>query len=281
MSESRRGALLGLPWRVRPFSLLAAPQVSLSRRLRLGPGGMFRKARRVNVRKRNESEEEDEARDEELQPPPPLQPPGGDGPAGEAAPPPPKPPLLPLPAGCVPLVSPGGGGGGGGGPGGFGFGGSEAIGRGGGGGGGLTGLTASQLLPQPPSAPPASPPPPSQLQLPPGNNGLVSAAAKAKERRNRSKEALVLTPTPTPPPRGSLKLLSFQDEEEGKGGTVACLSFLPAASVSSEAQGAPSLWAASARAGRGRAPPPVQCRRPLCIRLPRTVFFRYMESTSA
>lgn len=38
--------------------------------------GMFRKARRVNVRKRNDSEEEERERDEEQEPPPLLPPPG-------------------------------------------------------------------------------------------------------------------------------------------------------------------------------------------------------------
>lgn len=56
--------------------------------------GMFRKARRVNVRKRNDSEEEERERDEEQEPPPLLPPPasgeepgpgGGDrAPAGES-----------------------------------------------------------------------------------------------------------------------------------------------------------------------------------------------------
>ncbi|XP_060090304.1 PAX3- and PAX7-binding protein 1 [Heteronotia binoei] len=151
---------------------------------------MFRKARRVNVRKRNESEEEDEERDEES-PQSQLPPPGGDGPAGEAAPPLPKPPLLPLPTGCVPLVSPAGGGGG---PGGFALGGADAIGRG------------SPVLSAPPPPPSQQPAPPQQL--PPGNNGLLPAGSKVKERKNKSKEAA------GPPPRGSLKLLSFQDEEE-------------------------------------------------------------------
>ncbi|XP_028582884.2 PAX3- and PAX7-binding protein 1 isoform X2 [Podarcis muralis] len=164
---------------------------------------MFRKARRVNVRKRNESEEDDEERDEsppQQQQQPPAPPPGGDGPSGEAdLLPGPKPPLLPLPTGCVPLACPGGGGGGGG----FGFGGPEAIGRGGG-----AGLTAPQLQPPPPVLIPA-PPPPSQ-QTPPGNNGLGPAASKLKERKNKNKEE------PPPPPRGSLSLLSFQDEEEAE-----------------------------------------------------------------
>ncbi|XP_033002829.1 PAX3- and PAX7-binding protein 1 isoform X2 [Lacerta agilis] len=163
---------------------------------------MFRKARRVNVRKRNESEEDDEERDEsppqQQQPPPP---PGGDGPSGETdLLPGPKPPLLPLPTGCVPLACPGGAGGGGG----FGFGGPEAVGRGGG-----AGLTAPQLQPPPVLTPP--PAPPSQ-QTPPGNNGLVPAASKFKERKNKNKEEL----PPPPPPRGSLSLLSFQDEEEAE-----------------------------------------------------------------
>lgn len=65
---------------------------------------MFRKARRVNVRKRNDSEEEERERDEEQEPPPLLPPPasgeepgpgGGDrAPAGESllGPGPPPPP---------------------------------------------------------------------------------------------------------------------------------------------------------------------------------------------
>ncbi|XP_053242581.1 PAX3- and PAX7-binding protein 1 isoform X2 [Podarcis raffonei] len=163
---------------------------------------MFRKARRVNVRKRNESEEDDEERDESppQQQQPPAPPPGGDGPSGEAdLLPGPKPPLLPLPTGCVPLACPGGGGGGG-----FGFGGPEAVGRGGG-----AGLPAPQLQPPPPVLIP--PPPPPSQQTPPGNNGLVPAASKLKERKNKNKEE-----PPPPPPRGSLSLLSFQDEEEAE-----------------------------------------------------------------
>ncbi|XP_062982758.1 PAX3- and PAX7-binding protein 1 [Elgaria multicarinata webbii] len=156
---------------------------------------MFRKARRVNVRKRNESEEDDEERDEEPPPPPPLLQ-GGDGPTGEADLPAPKPPLLPLPIGCVPLVSPGGGGG-------FVLGGAEAVGRGG------SGLTAPHL-PPPPLPPPVFIPPLSSQQPAAGNNGFVSAVSKAKERKNKNRES-VAAPTP---PRGSVKLLSFQDEEE-------------------------------------------------------------------
>lgn len=53
--------------------------------------GMFRKARRVNVRKRNDSEEEERERDEEQEPPPLLPPPGtgeepGPGGGGDRAP---------------------------------------------------------------------------------------------------------------------------------------------------------------------------------------------------
>ncbi|XP_064435505.1 PAX3- and PAX7-binding protein 1 isoform X2 [Mirounga angustirostris] len=53
--------------------------------------GMFRKARRVNVRKRNDSEEEERERDEEQEPPPLLPPPGtgeepGSGGCGDRAP---------------------------------------------------------------------------------------------------------------------------------------------------------------------------------------------------
>ncbi|XP_048348861.1 PAX3- and PAX7-binding protein 1 isoform X2 [Sphaerodactylus townsendi] len=167
---------------------------------------MFRKARRVNVRKRNQSEEEDEERSDEppqsqLPLPLPLPPPGGDGPTAEAAQPLPRPPLLPLPTGCVPLVSPAGGGGGG--LGGFTFGGAEAAGRG-----------SPVLTGPPPVLPP--PPPPFHHPLPPqqpsaGNNGFVSAAAKAKERKARNKEAAGPQAA-----RGSLKLLSFQDEEEAE-----------------------------------------------------------------
>ncbi|XP_054829279.1 PAX3- and PAX7-binding protein 1 [Eublepharis macularius] len=163
---------------------------------------MFRKARRVNVRKRNESEEEDDEREEEppqaQQVPPQL--PGGDGPMGEAGPPFPKLPLLPLPTGCVPLVTPAGSG-----PGGFAFGSAESVGRGG---PLLTGLP----LQTPPVPPPPPPVPSSPSQQPPqpstGNNGLVTVSSRAKERKNKNREAAA------PPPRGSLKLLSFQDEEE-------------------------------------------------------------------
>lgn len=52
--------------------------------------GMFRKARRVNVRKRNDSEEEERERDEEQEPPPLLPPPASGeepGPGGGERPP--------------------------------------------------------------------------------------------------------------------------------------------------------------------------------------------------
>lgn len=48
--------------------------------------GMFRKARRVNVRKRNDSEEEERERDEEQEPPPLLPPPGTGEEPGDRAP---------------------------------------------------------------------------------------------------------------------------------------------------------------------------------------------------
>lgn len=165
---------------------------------------MFRKARRVNVRKRNESEDDDEERDEALpsQPPPP---PGGDGPAAETELPAPKPPLLPLPTGCVPLVSPAAASSGGT----FAFSSAEVVvvGRGG------PSLPAPELQPPPP-APIAlvPPPPPLSQQLPPlGNNGHVSAVSKPKERK-KGKESVAAPGVP----RGSRSLLSFQDEEEGK-----------------------------------------------------------------
>lgn len=156
----------------------------------------------MNVRKRNESEDDDEERDEALPSQPPPPPPGGDGPAAEPELPAPKPPLLPLPTGCVPLVSPsssapssGGG---------FAFSTPEVVGRGG------SNLPAPELQPpQPPMALVPPPPPPSQ-QLPLGNNGL-SPVSKPKERK-KGKE---WGPAPGVP-RGSRSLLSFQDEEEGK-----------------------------------------------------------------
>ncbi|XP_075767003.1 PAX3- and PAX7-binding protein 1 [Pelodiscus sinensis] len=121
-----------------------------------GPGGMFRKARRVNVRKRNESEEEDEERDEE-----PLL--GADGPDEAAMTP--AAPLLPLPTGCVPLAVP------------------ALAGYGAGSGLGL-GLAPALAAPPPLLLPPPPPPPPQQ------GNGLPGAArAKERKRLRENKEA--------------------------------------------------------------------------------------------
>ncbi|XP_055965334.1 PAX3- and PAX7-binding protein 1 [Sorex fumeus] len=86
---------------------------------------MFRKARRVNVRKRNDSEEEERERDDEQEPPPP--------------------PLLPLPGAGE---EPGGGGGGGGGGGDRAPGGESLLGP---------GPPQSQPQPPPPAALPAGP----------------------------------------------------------------------------------------------------------------------------
>ncbi|XP_075027528.1 PAX3- and PAX7-binding protein 1 isoform X2 [Calonectris borealis] len=150
---------------------------------------MFRKARRVNVRKRNDSEEEDEERDEE----PPQEPAagaGGEGPgeasmalaAGSG--------LLPLPAGCVPLALPGS-------PAAFacaaGYGAALGLGLGlvGGDRPGLGALPAPALLPPPP-------PPPQQQ-----GNGLPGAGRPKEKKRPRENKEV---------PRASL--LSFQDEEE-------------------------------------------------------------------
>uniref|UniRef100_A0A8C9F7C4 Uncharacterized protein n=1 Tax=Pavo cristatus TaxID=9049 RepID=A0A8C9F7C4_PAVCR len=152
---------------------------------------MFRKARRVNVRKRNDSEEEDEERDEELaQEPAPASGAGGEGPAeasavalaaaGTG--------LLPLPPGCVPLALPGS-------PAAFacaaGYGAALGLGLGlmGGDRAGLGALPAPSLLP---------PPPP-----PPQGNGLPAAGRPKEKKRPRENKEV---------PRASL--LSFQDEEE-------------------------------------------------------------------
>ncbi|XP_052529909.1 PAX3- and PAX7-binding protein 1 isoform X2 [Tympanuchus pallidicinctus] len=153
---------------------------------------MFRKARRVNVRKRNDSEEEDEERDEEPpQEPAPASGAGGEGPAeasavalaaaGTG--------LLPLPPGCVPLALPGS-------PAAFacaaGYGAALGLGLGlmGGDRAGLGALPAPSLLPPPP------PPPPQ------GNGLPATGRPKEKKRARENKEV----------PRASL--LSFQDEEE-------------------------------------------------------------------
>ncbi|XP_015736950.1 PAX3- and PAX7-binding protein 1 isoform X2 [Coturnix japonica] len=154
---------------------------------------MFRKARRVNVRKRNDSEEEDEERDEEppQEPPTPASGTGGEGPgeasavalaaAGTG--------LLPLPPGCVPLALPGS-------PAAFacaaGYGAALGLGLGlmGGDRAGLGALPAHSPLPPPP------PPPPQ-------GNGLPAAGRPKEKKRPRENKEL---------PRASL--LSFQDEEE-------------------------------------------------------------------
>ncbi|XP_021260138.1 PAX3- and PAX7-binding protein 1 isoform X3 [Numida meleagris] len=153
---------------------------------------MFRKARRVNVRKRNDSEEEDEERDEEPpQEPAPASGVGGEGPgeasavalaaAGTG--------LLPLPPGCVPLALPGS-------PAAFacaaGYGAALGLGLGliGGDRAGLGALPAPSL------------PPPPQPQPPQGNGLPAAGRPKEKKRPRENKEV----------PRASL--LSFQDEEE-------------------------------------------------------------------
>ncbi|KAM9259274.1 PAX3- and PAX7-binding protein 1 isoform 2-T2 [Cariama cristata] len=154
---------------------------------------MFRKARRMNVRKRNDSEEEDEERDEEPpQEPAPAAGAGGEGPGEASMALAAVPGLLPLPAGCVPLALPGS-------PAAFacaaGYGPALGLGLGlvGGDRAGLGALPAPALLPPPP--PP--PPPPQQ------GNGLPGAGRpKEKKRQRENKEV----------PRASL--LSFQDEEE-------------------------------------------------------------------
>nr|XP_021391039.1 PAX3- and PAX7-binding protein 1 isoform X2 [Lonchura striata domestica] len=144
---------------------------------------MFRKARRVNVRKRNDSEEEDEERDEE----PPQEPAAaaaGEGPSEASAPP--GAGLLPLPAGCVPLALPGS-------PAAFACAASygAALGLGLGlMGGDRAGLGAL-------AAPAALRPPPQQ------GNGLPAAGRPKEKKRSRENKEV---------PRASL--LSFQDEEE-------------------------------------------------------------------
>ncbi|KAM4905482.1 PAX3- and PAX7-binding protein 1 isoform 1-T1 [Sylvia borin] len=148
---------------------------------------MFRKARRVNVRKRNDSEEEDEERDEEPpQEPAPAVGTAGEGPSEASVPLAPGAGLLPLPAGCVPLALPGS-------PAAFACAASygAALGLGLGLMGAERGLGA---LP-----PPAAPRPPQPQQ----GNGLPAAGRpKEKKRARENKEV----------PRASL--LSFQDEEE-------------------------------------------------------------------
>ncbi|KAG6934542.1 PAX3 and PAX7 binding protein 1, partial [Chelydra serpentina] len=139
-----------------------------------GPGGMFRKARRVNVRKRNDSEEEDEERERDEEPQEPL---GADGP-GEAAMAQAA-PLLPLPTGCVPLAVPALAG----------YGAGSGLGPG-------FGPSLAALLP-----PPLPPPPPPQQ-----GNGLPGAGrAKERKRLRENKEA--------PAPRASLLSFQDEVEE--------------------------------------------------------------------
>ncbi|NXL30122.1 PAXB1 protein, partial [Glaucidium brasilianum] len=151
---------------------------------------MFRKARRVNVRKRNDSEEEDEERDEEPpQEPTPAAGAGGEGPGEASMALAAGPGLLPLPAGCVPLALPGS-------PAAFacaaGYGAALGLGLGlvGGDRAGLGALPAPALLPPPL-------PPPQQ------GNGLPGAGRPKEKKRPRENKEV---------PRASL--LSFQDEEE-------------------------------------------------------------------
>nr|XP_054484352.1 PAX3- and PAX7-binding protein 1 isoform X3 [Agelaius phoeniceus] len=154
---------------------------------------MFRKARRVNVRKRNDSEEEDEERDEE----PPQEPAAGaagEGPSEASVPLASGAGLLPLPAGCVPLALPGS-------PAAFAcvasYGAALGLGL------GLMGGDRAGLgaLPAPAVLRPAPPPPP-QPQPQQGNGLPVAGRPKEKKRSRENKEV----------PRASL--LSFQDEEE-------------------------------------------------------------------
>ncbi|XP_068036853.1 PAX3- and PAX7-binding protein 1 isoform X2 [Anomalospiza imberbis] len=152
---------------------------------------MFRKARRVNVRKRNDSEDEDEERDEE----PPQEPASaagtaGEGPSEASVPLASGAGLLPLPAGCVPLALPGS-------PAAFAcaasYGAALGLGLGlmGGDRAGLGALPAPAVL---------RPPPPPQPQQ---GNGLPAGGRPKEKKRSRENKEV---------PRASL--LSFQDEEE-------------------------------------------------------------------
>uniref|UniRef100_A0A8V5FY49 Uncharacterized protein n=2 Tax=Melopsittacus undulatus TaxID=13146 RepID=A0A8V5FY49_MELUD len=152
---------------------------------------MFRKARRVNVRKRNESEDEDEERDEEpSQEPAPAAAGVEEGAAEASMALAAGPGLLPLPAGCVPLALPGS-------PAAFACAASygAALGLGlslsGGDRTSLGALPAAAFLPPPP--------PPQQQQ----GNGLPGPGRPKEKKRTRENKEV---------PRASL--LSFQDEEE-------------------------------------------------------------------
>lgn len=197
------------------------------------PGGMFRKARRVNVRKRNDSEEEDEERDEEPpQEPAPAAGAGGEGPGEASMALAAGPGLLPLPAGCVPLALPGS-------PAAFacaaGYGAALGLGLGlvGGDRAGLGALPAPSLLPPPP-------PPPQQQQ----GNGLPGAGRPKEKKRPRENKEV---------PRASL--LSFQDEEEGEAGDCPPAGTGAARPLARCLRGWKGAGAGSARTG----PPPVVC----------------------
>ncbi|XP_056350207.1 PAX3- and PAX7-binding protein 1 isoform X2 [Oenanthe melanoleuca] len=153
---------------------------------------MFRKVRRVNVRKRNDSEEEDEERDEEPpQEPAPAVGTAEEGPSEASMPLASGAGLLPLPAGCVPLALPGS-------PAAFAcaasYGAALGLGLGlmGGDRAGLGALAAPAAL--------RPPPPPPQPQQ---GNGLPAAGRPKEKKRSRENKEV---------PRASL--LSFQDEEE-------------------------------------------------------------------
>ncbi|XP_032907238.1 PAX3- and PAX7-binding protein 1 isoform X2 [Catharus ustulatus] len=153
---------------------------------------MFRKARRVNVRKRNDSEEEDEERDEEPpQEPAPAVGTAGEGPSEASMPLASGAGLLPLPAGCVPLALPGS-------PAAFAcaasYGAALGLGL------GLMGGDRAGLGALPAPAALRPPPPPPQPQQ---GNGLPAAGRTKEKKRSRENKEV---------PRASL--LSFQDEEE-------------------------------------------------------------------
>lgn len=189
------------------------------------PGGMFRKARRVNVRKRNDSEEEDEERDEEPpQEPAPAVGAAGEGPSEASVPLAPGAGLLPLPAGCVPLALPGS-------PAAFAcpasYGAALGLGL------GLMGGERAGLGVLPAPAVLRPPPPPPQPQQ---GNGLPAAGRPKEKKRSRENKEV---------PRASL--LSFQDEEEGEAdGWLAFGSLLA---------GVEGIWSCSACIGPPSGPP--------------------------
>ncbi|KAM7065291.1 PAX3- and PAX7-binding protein 1 isoform 2-T2 [Acridotheres tristis] len=153
---------------------------------------MFRKARRVNVRKRNDSEEEDEEREEEPpQEPAPAVGAAEEGPSEASMPLASGAGLLPLPAGCVPLALPGS-------PAAFAcaasYGAALGLGL------GLMGGDRAGLGALPAPAVPRPPPPQPQPQQ---GNGLPAAGRPKEKKRSRENKEV---------PRASL--LSFQDEEE-------------------------------------------------------------------